>query len=49
MTLEDLRALRLGPLTSTVGELYPGAFSGQESGSVDAALARARHLVGEWR
>ncbi len=49
MTLDDLRALRLGPLTTTVGELYPGAFSGQETGSVDTAIARARHLVNEWR
>ena len=49
MTLEDLRALRLGPLTTTVGDLYPGAFSGQETGSVDTAVTRARHLVNEWR
>ncbi|CAN5325104.1 hypothetical protein BH11ACT2_BH11ACT2_11550 [soil metagenome] len=49
MTLEDLRALRLTPLSSTIGQLYPGAFSGQETGSVDTAVARARHLVSEWR
>jgi hypothetical protein len=48
MTLEDLRALRLTPLSSTVGELYPGAFSAQETGSVDEAVARARRLVREW-
>jgi hypothetical protein len=49
MTLEDLRALQLTPLSATVGELYPGAFSGQENGSVQQAVDRARRLVGEWR
>lgn len=49
MTLEELRALRLTPLSSTIGELYPGAFSGTETGSVEASLTRARRLVREWR
>jgi len=48
MTLEDLNATRLGPLAETVGELYPGAFSADSSGSVSAAAARARKLVQFW-
>jgi len=49
MTLEDLRATQLGALTFTVGQLYPGAFSGSETGSVGEAAERARKLVREWR
>jgi len=49
MTLEDLRASQLTPLSSTVGELYPGAFSGQDAGSVEVAADRARRLVREWK
>jgi hypothetical protein len=49
MTLEDLRATQLAPLSATVGEIYPGAFSGAETGSFDAAADRARKLVREWR
>ena len=49
MTLADLRALQLTPLSATVGELYPGAFSGLETGTVEDAADRARRLVGEWR
>ena len=49
MTLADLRALQLTPLSATVGELYPGAFSGIETGTVEDAADRARRLVGEWR
>jgi hypothetical protein len=49
MTLDDLRAHQLTPLSATVGELYPGAFSGHETGSVAAAAERARRLVIEWR
>lgn len=49
MTLEELRSLQLAPLSATVGELYPGAFSGLETGSVQLAVDRARRLVGEWQ
>ena len=49
MTLEDLRATPLAPLAATVGELYPGAFSADSSGSVAEAADRARRLVIEWR
>ena len=49
MTLEDLHATRLEPLAATVGELYPGAFSADATGSVSAAAERARRLVREWR
>jgi hypothetical protein len=49
MTLEDLRATPLAPLTATVGEIYPGAFSGDETGSFAAAADRARMLVREWK
>lgn len=49
MTLEDLRATQLGALTLTVGQLYPGAFSGAETGSVAYSAERARKLVREWR
>jgi hypothetical protein len=49
MTLEDLRATPLAPLSATVGEIYPGAFSGDDTGSFDAAADRARRLVREWK
>jgi hypothetical protein len=49
MTLEDLRATHVAPLSSTVGELYPGAFSADSTGSVTTAADRARRLVNEWR
>jgi hypothetical protein len=49
MTLEDLRASRVGPLAQTVEELYPGAFGGEGTGSVDDALDSARALVSGWR
>jgi len=49
MTLEDLRATPLAPLSATVGEIYPGAFSGDDSGSFEVAANRARTLVREWR
>jgi len=49
MTLEDLRATQLTPLSATVGELYPGAFGADETGSLDVAADRARTLVREWK
>jgi hypothetical protein len=48
MTLEDLRHTPHRTLAETVGTLYPGAFSGDERGSVEAAIARARELVRTW-
>lgn len=49
MTLDDLRATPLTPLSATIGELYPGAFGPEETPSFDAAADRARTLVREWR
>lgn len=49
MTLEDLCATQLAPLSATVGELYPGAFGADETGSLDVAADRARTLVREWK
>ena len=49
MTLEDLRNARQEPLADAVETLYPGAFSGLESGPVDVAVERARRLVSEWK
>ncbi|MCU1425216.1 MAG: hypothetical protein JWM51_1507 [Microbacteriaceae bacterium] len=48
MTLEDLRHTPHRTLAETVGTLYPGAFSGDERGSVEAAIARAQELVRTW-
>lgn len=49
MTLEELRSTQLEPLAQTIGELYPGAFSGSERGTVSQSADRARLLVGQWR
>lgn len=49
MTLDDLRRVGFDPLTDTVAQLYPGAFSGEIRGSVDAAAIDAQELVRSWR
>jgi len=48
MTLEELRAAGYDPLTDTVAQLYPGAFSGTEHASVEQAADEARELVQRW-
>ena len=48
MTLDDLRHTPHRTLAETVGTLYPGAFSGDERGSVADAVARASELVRTW-
>lgn len=49
MTLEELRAAGYDPLTDTVAQLYPGAFSGTEHASVEQAAGEARELVRQWK
>ena len=48
MTLDDLRSTPHADLAATVEALYPGAFSGGTTGSIDDATARARTLVSTW-
>ncbi|MCU1544430.1 MAG: hypothetical protein JWM50_2295 [Microbacteriaceae bacterium] len=48
MTLDDLRRTEHHGLATTVEALYPGAFSGAATGSIDAATARASELVRSW-
>jgi hypothetical protein len=49
MTLKDLRATPLTPLSEAVARLYPGAFSADYSGTVAQAVDDARGLVTSWR
>jgi hypothetical protein len=48
MTLDDLRKTEHHGLAATVEALYPGAFSGTATGSIDDATARASELVRSW-
>jgi len=48
MTLDDLRKTPHRDLAATIERLYPGAFSGATSGSIDDATARASELVRSW-
>lgn len=48
MTLKDLRATRLTPLSDAVARLYPGAFSPEYTGTVAQAVDEARGLVTSW-
>jgi hypothetical protein len=48
MTLDDLRKTEHHGLAATVEALYPGAFSGTATGSIDEATARASELVRSW-
>jgi hypothetical protein len=48
MTLDDLRKTEHHGLAATVEALYPGAFSGAATGSIDEATARASELVRSW-
>jgi hypothetical protein len=49
MTLKDLRATPLTPLSDAVARLYPGAFSPAYTGTVAQAVDEARGLVTSWR
>jgi hypothetical protein len=48
MTLDDLRKTEHHGLAATVEALYPGAFSGAATGSIDDATFRASELVRSW-
>lgn len=48
LTLKELRATPLRPLSEAVARLYPGAFGPGRAGSVAQALDDARGLVSSW-
>jgi hypothetical protein len=49
MTLKDLRATPLTPLSDAVARLYPGAFSAEYRGTVAHAVDEAKGLVNSWK
>lgn len=49
LTLRELRATPLKPLSDAVARLYPGAFSPDHPGTVAQAIDDARGLVTSWK